>query len=91
MVNREKKMRERIEGNIKVEKWVKYFKGLLGGVEKRRKRGRRKVREGDRELEITRGEVKRVIGRLREGKAVGKDGIPGEIWKYRGEKVKRFI
>lgn len=51
---------------------------LLGGVEGRVVRGRRGVRK-DRELEITRGEVKRAIGRLREDKAVGEDGIPGEM------------
>lgn len=42
--------------------------------------------EGNGEEGIGREEFKRAMGRLRNGKAAGIDGIPGEAWKYEGGK-----
>ncbi|XP_067208444.1 golgin subfamily A member 6-like protein 25 [Linepithema humile] len=53
--------------------------------------GRRKKKEGDEEEEISRKEIKKAIKRLRNGKAMGADGIPGEAWKYGGEEVEEWV
>jgi len=45
-----------------------------------RKRGRS---EEEGELELA--EIRKVIGRLRDGKAMGMDEIPNEVWRYGGE------
>jgi len=36
-------------------------------------------------------EVKETVSRLKEGKAMGLDGIPGEAWRYGGEEVEKWI
>lgn len=50
-------------------------------------------REGGRVKggEIDRGRVKKAIGRMKDGKAEGADGIPGEVWKYGGEEMEEWI
>ncbi|XP_071577718.1 uncharacterized protein [Temnothorax nylanderi] len=72
-----------------MQEWDRYFRDLLGGVEGRVVMGAR--REGEleeEEEEIRREEVWEVVGKLREGKAMGSDGIPNEVWKFGGEVVK---
>jgi len=92
LVNRERKRRKRINETIELEEWKEYFMGLLGGIERRavrvmeREEGRREKDEKEVELE----EVKGAIGRLKDGKALGMDGIPNEVWRYGGEKVKNW-
>jgi len=54
-------------------------------------RGIRGNRRGDVEEKITRGEVKEALKRLKEGKAAGGDGIPGEVWKHGGEKMEGWV
>jgi len=88
--------RKRINEGIEQEEWKDYFMGLLGGVERRvilgweRRIGGRK--EGiDEEKEISGDELKRAMKKLRDGKAIGLDGIPGEAWKYGGEKLERWV
>jgi len=70
---------------------VEYFKELLGGVERKVVRGIRGERRGDVEPEISRGEIRKALGRLKDGKAMGGDGIPGEAWKYGGERIEEYI
>lgn len=41
--------------------------------------------------EIEKGEIRRVMRCLKEGKAAGGDGIPGEVWKYGGRVVEEWI
>ncbi|KAL6433514.1 hypothetical protein ACFW04_006544 [Cataglyphis niger] len=51
-------------------------------------------REGfriDEEESISRSEIRAVIGRLKDNKAVGTDGIPAEVWKYGGENMEEWI
>lgn len=58
---------------------------LLGGVKGKVVRGYRDRRgKGNGEEGIGREEFRRAMGRLRNGKAAGIDGIPGEAWKYGG-------
>lgn len=47
----------------------------------------RRERGGDLEENIGREEIRRVIGKLKDGKAVGIGGIPSKAWKYTGEKL----
>lgn len=39
----------------------------------------------DGEEEISREELRQVIRKLKDGKAMGEDGIPNKEWKYGGE------
>jgi len=74
-----------------MEEWKEYFMGLLGGVEGKvvleggSGKGEGKNREVDEEEGISRREIKESVSRLKEGKAMGLDGIPGETWRYGGE------
>jgi len=36
-------------------------------------------------------EIKKAVSRLKEGKAIGLDGIPGEAWRYEGEEVEKWV
>ena len=66
---------------IEKEQWREYFMGLLGGVEARVKMGAGEgEREGEEE-EISKEEIRKVIRRMKEGKAMGGDEIPNEAWK----------
>lgn len=54
---------------------------LLGGVERRVRRGRKSRREGEEEeeeRELEREEVK-MLGDLKDGKAMGMDELPNEV------------
>lgn len=42
---------------------------------------------GGEEEDISREEVRRVIGRVKKRKAMGIDGLPNEVWKYGGERM----
>lgn len=61
------------------------FHELLGGKEsdKRKDRDRRR---GDEKKGISSVEVRRAIGKLKDGKAAGLDEILNEVWRY-GRKV----
>lgn len=75
-----------------MEKWREYFEELLGGVEERvLGRERRTEIEGEREEELGREEVRRVLKNIKEVKALGMDGIPGVVWKYGGEELERWL
>lgn len=65
-----------------MEEWEGYFKNLFGRIRNRviwRERGERRTGE---ERDIDRGEVRRVIRRLKDGKMMGVDRVPNEVWKY---------
>lgn len=51
------------------------------------KGNRKRGREEEREMELTKEEVKKVIVKLKDKKAVEVDGIPAEVWKYGGQEV----
>lgn len=91
MVNRERKRRKWVNEEIEMGEWDNYFRELLGGVEWRVVRGIGGNREGDGEEGLSRKEVREVIRKLKDGKAVGGDGIPNEVWKYGGEELEEAI
>lgn len=64
---------------------------LLGGVEERVVSGREgKGRENNREEEISKNEIKEAIRKIKDEKAAGINGIPEEVWKYRGEGLREW-
>jgi len=96
LLNKERRKRRGINEGIDQEKWKEYFMDLLGGVETRVRLGG--GREGgeengmeDDEKDITREEVKGALKRLKDGKAMGMDGIPEEAWKYGGETLESWV
>lgn len=72
------------------------MEGTIYGIIRRA--GERVVRGGEQgrerrgvEEDISREEIKSVLRRMRDGKAAGMDGIPGEAWRYGGEDMERWI
>jgi len=66
-----------------MKEWERYFQEMLGGVERNVVRGG-EVRRGLRkDGELGKEEIRRAIGSLKDGKAIGIDGVPSEVWKYR--------
>lgn len=92
VVNRERKRRKRLNEGISMQEWDRYFRDLLGGVEGRVvMRSRREGEREEEEEELRREEVGEVVGKLREGRAMGSDRIPNEVWKFGGEVVKEWL
>jgi len=79
-----------VEG-IEMEEWRRYFMGLLGGVEMKAVMGEGRKTRDIEEKEISRKEIKEAMKRIKEGKATGGEGIPGEAWKYGGVEVEEWI
>ncbi|XP_029164823.1 uncharacterized protein LOC114936023 [Nylanderia fulva] len=76
---------------IEMEEWNRYFRDLLGGVESRVIMGGRRTEKERGEDQIEKEEIRRAIGRIKERKAVGVDGIPGEVWKFGGEGIEKWV
>lgn len=70
-----------------MEEWDRYFRGLLGGVEWKTVWGIGRREGSDGEEELRKEEVIRAVKKMKDGKAIGGDGIAGEVWKYGGEEV----
>ncbi|XP_018360405.1 PREDICTED: uncharacterized protein LOC108759461 [Trachymyrmex cornetzi] len=85
IVNGERKRRKGINKGIEMKEWEGYFKELLGGVEGRMIRGKGKRRKQGWERDLSREEIRRATRNLKDGKAMGIDGIPNKVWKYEGE------
>jgi len=87
LINRERKKRKGVNGNIEMEEWNEFFMGLLCGVNNRvvMRRGRtRTEREEEEELGLSRREVIEAVNKLKDGKAMGqytREGV--EIWRGR--------
>ncbi|XP_046590232.1 uncharacterized protein LOC124293425 [Neodiprion lecontei] len=83
IVNRERKKWKRVNEEIGEHEWREYFMGLLGGVENKVIEGGGTAnRKGNGEEELQREEIRKVIGKLRDGKAPGGDGIVSEVWRF---------
>lgn len=50
--------------------WDEYFRGLLGEVEWKIRRGRTRILEGDNEEKISKRELRRIVRKLKDGKAM---------------------
>lgn len=93
-MNKERKnRRKKIKEEIKMEEWKEYFMGVGGGVEERVVKGigRQDKKEGQEERGLEWEGVRKAIGKIKDGKAMGKDRVPGEVWKYGGEEIGKWI
>ena len=80
IVNRGRKGGTKVNQGIEKEQWREYFMGLLGGggVEARVKMGAGEGERDGEEEKISKEEIRKVIRRMKEGKAMGGDEIPNE-------------
>lgn len=90
IVNNERRRRRRIDERIGMNEWREHYMRLLGGVKERVVSGRKEEVE-DREEEIDREEIRRIKNNIKEGKAGGINGIPGEVWKHGGEELEEWV
>lgn len=75
-----------------MREWKEYFMNVLGGVERRVRKGiEGETRDSDIEKEISREEVRAALRKQKAGKASGIDEIPMEAWKYEGEELEKWV
>ena len=60
-------------------------------MEWRVRKGAETGRGEDEEGDIGKEEIRRVVRGLKDGKAMGGDGIPNEVWKYGGVEVEEWL
>ncbi|XP_016842865.1 vicilin-like seed storage protein At2g18540 [Nasonia vitripennis] len=84
---RRKRRREEIDKSIRDEKWLEHFKGQLGEKVGRQDEERGAILEtgsenegGEGEIEVD--EVRKIIRKMKERKALGDDEIQNEAWKH---------
>src|SRR5436190_6995869 len=68
VVRKERRKWKRVNEEIKMEEWDEYFRGLLGGVDRRVVRGTRRGNEEDEEEDVSREEIRTVLKGMREKK-----------------------
>jgi len=93
IINKKRKRKKRINEGIRPEEWKEYFMSIIGGVEDKVLRGgkrRRNIRRG-KEQEISKGEVRQTIRKLRDRKVMNQDEISGEAWRYEGKEVEEWV
>lgn len=64
---------------------------ILGEVEGRVRGKGRKERVDKRKKKIDKKELREMIKRLKDRKAVGADEIPSEVWKYKGKEIMKWV
>lgn len=85
IVNRERSGRRRVNEDIEMEEWKEHFMKLLGGEGSKVVKGEGGGKGGEEDKEkIGRVEIRRVIGKIKDGKAYGVDGIPGKVMEVLG-------
>ena len=67
-----------------LRRWKVYFEGLLNEENPREWKEDGEINEG-MVREISRNEVEEALRKIKAGKAVGADQIPGEVWKSLGK------
>jgi len=79
LINRERKRRSRINEEMEMKEWKEHFMSLLRRVEERVLMGvgRNRREKEEEEKEISKKEIREAIRKLKEGKAIGGDGITG--------------
>lgn len=85
IINKDRKRGSRGGEEIKMEQWMSYFATILDGVMGKVIGGEEGEMEGKGGMRLEKEESKKNLQKIKEGKAGGMDGIPGELWKYGGE------
>ncbi|XP_063915604.1 trichohyalin-like [Zophobas morio] len=83
-INKERKNKITISEDIPIIQWKKHFIKLLNGKEERIVVQDSKTGIGgrEREAEIRVEEVAKQLGKLKRGKAPGRDGLVNEVWIF---------
>lgn len=84
-MNRERRKKWGVGNEIETKEWEEYFKKQLEEVDWTVVRGKRDV-EKDEEEGLRKEEVVKAIKKMKDGKLIEGDGLPGKIWKYGGGK-----
>lgn len=84
VINRERKRKIEINGEIRTEEWEEYFRKILGKSESEIKlelgdQGRGKEKGEGKERELSWKEMERVIRKLKKRKAAGEDRLQNEV------------
>lgn len=80
IIIRERKKKKKINKGIIREEWELYFRRLLGGIEGKVVRGKKRGKEEEvNERELSGKEIKEAMGKLKDGKAAGVNEIPEEM------------
>lgn len=75
MINKERKIKKKVNEGIGIEQWGEYFRGMLRGVENRViGKERRSGEEEEKKEELLWEKVRKAIRRLTKRKAMGMDG-----------------
>lgn len=49
------------------------------------------MKVGRRKRTRERREIYRIIRKMKDGKSMGVDGVPGEVWKYSGREMENWV
>ena len=85
------------EGNYLVEnddilkRWKEYFEELMNGENDRERRTEAAPENDGEASRISKEEVKKVMAKMKRGKAVGPDDIPVEAWRCLGDSAVHFL
>ena len=89
------------DGNVMADEesvlriWKEYYIGLMNEENERERERERRENDGERvnlEVEsISKEEVRENMQRMKNGKAVGPDDIPVDVWKCLGERALKFL
>ena len=84
-------------GNVMVnseavlKRWKEYFEKLMNEENKREPRTEEPEVVNEEVICVSREEVKNEVRRMKNGKAVGPDELPVEVWKCMGEMRIEFL
>ncbi|KAG7470479.1 hypothetical protein JOB18_047048 [Solea senegalensis] len=71
--------------------WKEYFEELMNEENEREQRVEEVTTVNHEVAEISKDEVRGALKRMKNGKAVGPDDIPVEVWKCLGEEAVEFL
>ncbi|XP_061649478.1 band 4.1-like protein 5 isoform X3 [Phyllopteryx taeniolatus] len=74
-----------------LDRWKEYFKELMNEENEREGRVEEPSVVDQEVAMIGKGEVRKALKRMKNGKAVGPDDIPVEVWKHLGEVAVEFL
>lgn len=91
LIKRERKRRKKANEGIGMQEWKEHFMELLGGMEERIVMGREGWKKRVEERKLEQEEVEKVLRKLKDRKAIEKQGIPSEVWKWGGKEVQKCV
>ncbi|KAG7497869.1 hypothetical protein JOB18_045303 [Solea senegalensis] len=72
-------------------RWNEYFEELMNEENEREQRVEEMTTVNHEVADISKDEVRGALKRMKNGKAVGPDDIPVEVWKCLGEEAVEFL